>query len=183
MAQTTRQRQPASAARGRTAPSRRSSNAARGARRSAGTRSSSAARANGRRRTSGTRRSSGRQDRNAITAAVNGVGHSIGTAAERIKVPALVGTAAAAGLAGGVALGSKVLSGRRRVSNPLGGSRIIRSAAHEVQQAGKQIAKRGFRLGVGDVDMQVTRNRGQSYERQSPLEVLLHGLTARRPKR
>jgi hypothetical protein len=50
-----------------------------------------------------------------------------------------------------------------------------------MQQVGKEIGKAGFRLGVGDVDMEV--QRGRKDNRDSPLEVLLNGLTSRRSKR
>ena len=50
-----------------------------------------------------------------------------------------------------------------------------------MQQVGKEIGKAGFRLGVGDVNMEV--QKGRKEQRDSPLEVLLNGLTNRRSKR
>jgi hypothetical protein len=61
------------------------------------------------------------------------------------------------------------------------GSGTLKSVAHEMQELGKEIGKAGFRLGVGDVNMEV--QRGGKQHRDSPLEVLLHGLTNRRSKR
>jgi hypothetical protein len=117
-----------------------------------------------------------------IGSAVEKAGSSVGTAAQRAKVPALVGTAAAAGLAGGVALRSRMLSRPRVAGVPLRRrSGAFKSMAHEMQQVGKEIGKAGFRLGVGDVDMEV--QRGRKDYRDSPLEVLLHSLTSRRSKR
>jgi hypothetical protein len=58
---------------------------------------------------------------------------------------------------------------------------VLKSVAHEVQQVGKEIGKTGFRLGVGDVNMEVQKGRKEN--RDSPLEVLLNGLTSRRSKR
>ena len=117
-----------------------------------------------------------------IGSAVEKAGSSVGTVAQRAKVPALVGTAAAAGLAGGVALRSRMLPRPRVAGVPLprrnGAFRLV---AHEMQQVGKEIGKAGFRLGVGDLDMEVQRGRGA--QRDSPLEVLLHSLTSRRSKR
>jgi hypothetical protein len=52
-----------------------------------------------------------------------------------------------------------------------------------MQQVGKEIGKAGFRLGVGDVDMEVQRGRNHKENRDSPLEVLLHSLTSRRSRR
>jgi hypothetical protein len=67
----------------------------------------------------------------------------------------LVGTAAAAGILGGLAVGSRVLS--RRTAR--GG---LRSVANEVQQIGKEIGKAGFRLGIGDVNMEVHSGKKRS---------------------
>jgi hypothetical protein len=55
----------------------------------------------------------------------------------------------------------------------------------EVREVGKQVGKNGFHVGVGDVTMELRRDRDRSAngQRQSPLEVLLHGLTSRREKR
>jgi hypothetical protein len=93
----------------------------------------------------------------------------------------MVGTAAAAGLAGGLALRSR--TSRRKVAGiPVGRSAPLMSVLKEAQHVGKEIGKSGFRLGVGDVSMEVQRGRKDSAKRDSPLEVLLNGLTARRPK-
>ena len=115
---------------------------------------------------------------------LNGVGDTVGTAASKAKGPALVGTAAAAGLLGGVALRSTMSRGRRsKLPVPgLGGS-ALKSIAHEVRDVGKEIGKSGFRLGVGDVDMSVQSGRKDKDHRDSPLEVVLDGLTRRRHKR
>jgi hypothetical protein len=127
---------------------------------------------------------------------LNGVGDSVGSAAEKVggtvssaadkaKVPALVGTVAAAGIMGGV-LGTRALSRGKSTSKipmPKVGNGVFKSVAHEVQEVGKEIGKAGFRLGVGDVSMEVQKGKGSKDTRDSPLEVLLHGLTQRRSKR
>jgi hypothetical protein len=59
----------------------------------------------------------------------------------------------------------------------------LRSVAHEVQQVGKEIGRTGFRVGIGDVSMEVQKGERSKDTRDSPLEVLLNGLTARRAKR
>jgi hypothetical protein len=72
---------------------------------------------------------------------------------------------------------------RRKVAGiPVGRSAPLKSVLHEAQQVGKEIGKAGFRLGVGDVGMEVQRGRKDSERRDSPLEVLINGLTARRSK-
>jgi hypothetical protein len=59
---------------------------------------------------------------------------------------------------------------------------VLKSLAGEVQQVGKDVSKAGFRLGVGDVSMEVQRGKRSKDTRDSPLEVLLNGLTSRRSK-
>jgi hypothetical protein len=119
-----------------------------------------------------------------IGSAVGKAGDSAGTVARKAGTPALVGTAAAAGLAGGLALGARMLSNRKVAGVPVPvrrGNGALKSVAHEMQQVGKEIGKAGFRLGVGDVNMEV--QKGRKEQRDSPLEVLLNGLTNRRSKR
>ena len=121
-----------------------------------------------------------------VGSAAEKVGDTVGTAAGKAKVPALVGTAAAAGIVGGLALGSRVLSRGKAsskvpVPNMRGGA--FKSLATEVSNVGKEISKAGFRLGVGDLDMEVQRGKRSKDTRDSPLEVLINGLTARRSKR
>jgi hypothetical protein len=96
-----------------------------------------------------------------------------------------VGTAAAAGIVGGLALGSRVLSrgrttGKVPMPNMRGGA--LKAVTNEVREVGKEISKAGFRLGVGDVNMEVQRGQRSKDTRDSPLEVLLNGLTARRSR-
>jgi hypothetical protein len=89
-------------------------------------------------------------------------------------------------MAGGAALGARMI-GRGKTSSKLpmpsmrGGA--LRSVAHEVQQVGKEIGRTGFRVGIGDVSMEVQKGERSKDTRDSPLEVLLNGLTARRAKR
>ena len=61
-----------------------------------------------------------------------------------------------------------------------GGGGAFKSVVHEAQQVGREIGKAGVRLGVGDVSMEV--QSGRKEQRDSPLEVLLNGLTNRRSK-
>ena len=115
-----------------------------------------------------------------VGSAAEKVGGTVSTAADKAKVPALVGTAAAAGIMGGV-LGTRALSRGKATSKiPTPGMRngVFKAVAHEVQEVGKEIGKAGFRLGVGDVSMEV--QKGRKDQRDSPVEVLLKGLTNRR---
>jgi hypothetical protein len=75
-----------------------------------------------------------------------------------------------------------MLSQRKVAGLPVGRRTALRSVVREAQQVGKEIGKAGFRLGIGDVNMEVQRGRKDSAKRDSPLEVLINGLTARRSK-
>jgi hypothetical protein len=117
-----------------------------------------------------------------VESAAGKVGGTVSTAADKVKVPALVGTVAAAGLLGGV-LGSRAISRGKATSKvpmPNMRSGALKSVAHEVQQVGKEIGKTGFRMGVGNVSMEVQSGKNRRKDsRDSPLEVLLKGLTER----
>jgi hypothetical protein len=161
--------------------------------RSSNARSSRRPRTSNAQRSSAARsRSTSRRSTNGVTGTITGVGSSIGsvvekvgdsvgTVAQRAKMPALMGTAAAAGLAGGVALRSRMHPRSKVAGVPMPRNNgTLRSVAHEMQSVGKEIGKAGFRLGIGDVNVEV--QRGRKEHRDSPLEVLLHGLTSRRSK-
>jgi hypothetical protein len=77
-----------------------------------------------------------------------------------------------------MALGSRMFSQRKIAGIPVG-RHPLKSVAKEAQTVGKEIGKAGFRLGVGDVNMEVQRGRND-VRRDSPLEALIKGLTARR---
>ena len=111
------------------------------------------------------------------------VGDTVGTAARKARTPALVG-AATAGIAGGLVLGARALvRGKSNGAMPRMPKGAFKSVAKEVKQVGKEVSKQGLRLGVGDVSVEVQRGQQSKDTRDSPLEVLLHGLTARRSKR
>jgi hypothetical protein len=78
--------------------------------------------------------------------------------------------------------GPRIPTGRSKaLKSVTGRGGAFKSLAHEMQEVGKEIGKSGFRLGVGDVSMEV--QKGRKEQRDSPLEVLLNGLTNRRSKR
>jgi hypothetical protein len=105
----------------------------------------------------------------------------VGTAAQKAKVPALVGTTAAAAIAGGVALGSRLSTrGHRGSTIPV---RAFRSTADEVGKISKEIGRAGLRVGIGEVDLEVRKSGRDSDSRQSPLEALVTALTSRRSER
>ena len=77
-----------------------------------------------------------------------------------------------------MALGARMLSRRKAGGIPIGRNRPLKSVVREAQTVGKEIGKAGFRVGVGDVNMEVKSGR-KSEKRDSPLEVLIKGLTSR----
>jgi hypothetical protein len=117
-------------------------------------------------------------NRNGLVGTLRGVGSTVGTAAEKAGVPALVGTATAAAIAGGVAMRSR--STTRGSTMP---ARALRSTADEVAKIGKEVGRAGLRIGVGEVDLEVRKSGGDSKSRQSPIEGLLTALTSRRAAR
>jgi len=94
----------------------------------------------------------------------NGDASTAGSLAKRMKAPAIVGGAAVAGLAGGVALG-------RRGS---------RSATANMAEAAKQIGSFGEKVGDLATEVRMVREGVAHSQRRSPVEVLLEGLTSRR---
>jgi len=107
-------------------------------------------------------------------------GATVGKAASKAKLPLVAGGAALAGAAGGLAVGAhqarrhKVLAGamRRRPQVKIN-SRDLASAAREVGTFGAQMGRLASEL------QEVRETNGKQ---RSPLEVVLEGLTARRPR-
>jgi hypothetical protein len=102
-------------------------------------------------------------------------GRKVGRVAGKAKVPLVAGGAALAGVAGGMA----ALSARRNHRHRgLGGvsSKDLRKAAKKAGDVGAQ---------VGEIALEVRRARERTNghgAHRSPIEVVLQGLTARRPK-
>jgi hypothetical protein len=90
------------------------------------------------------------------------------------RTPAVAGGAAAAGLAAGAALGAVLRSDRRpRVMGlPL-------PRGHEVKTGARQAVRAGRWLYEVQTDVRLLREQAAQSRRQSPVEVLLSGLTSR----
>jgi hypothetical protein len=108
-------------------------------------------------------------------------GGKVAGVAGKAKVPLLAGGAALAAGAGGLALGARQShrkGGLAGVGSKLGGvsSKDLAKAARKVGDVGAQ---------VGEVALEVRRARestnGNGKIRRSPVEVVLQGLTQRRP--
>jgi hypothetical protein len=103
------------------------------------------------------------------------VARTIGTAAKKAKVPLVAGSAAAAGMAAGTVLGSRLQANRR--SHVLGVPMPWRS---ELKSAAKHTARAGQWIAAMQADVQAVRAQAEQSRRESPIEVLLSGLTSRR---
>lgn len=92
---------------------------------------------------------------------------AVGAAAGKAKVPLIAGGAALAGAAGGAALGARQARRHRRG--------VAAKAARGMGALGVQ---------AGHLASELQRNREASNgsQHRSPLEVVLEGLTARRPR-
>jgi hypothetical protein len=116
--------------------------------------------------------------RNAVIAATSDAGNSIWGAAKSVKGPLLAGSAALAGLAGGVALGAARGPARLVGARPRKGGFQIRS--QDVATTAKEIGSFAEHLGMVAAEIRRTREAAASSKHRSPIEVVLQGLTARR---
>jgi hypothetical protein len=102
-------------------------------------------------------------------------GRKVGRAASKAKVPLVAGGAALAGAAGGIAALTARQNHRHR---GLGGvnSKDLKKAARKASDVGAQ---------MGEIALEVRRARERTNgngAHRSPIEVVLQGLTSRRPK-
>jgi hypothetical protein len=94
--------------------------------------------------------------------------------AGRLPKPALASGAAAAGLAAGTALGAILRAHRRpRVMGlPLPRGKQVKDGARQAVRAGRWLYE-------VQTDVRLLREQAQQSRRQSPIEVVLSGLTSR----
>lgn len=101
-------------------------------------------------------------------------GGKVASVVSKAKVPLLAGGAALAGAAGGLALGARQAHHKSRIGSV--SSKDLTKAAKKVGEVGAQ---------VGEVALEVRRARestnGNGKVHRSPIEVVLQGLTSRRP--
>jgi hypothetical protein len=103
------------------------------------------------------------------------VAETIGTAAKKAKGPVAAAGAAAVGLAAGTVLGAKLRANRR--SHVLG---VPLPRGSELKSGAKHAARAGQWLADMQSDIRAVRTQAENSRRQSPIEVLLSGLTSRR---
>jgi hypothetical protein len=105
---------------------------------------------------------------------IAGVTNTIGSTAKKAKTPLVAGGAAAAGLAGGTVLGA-LLRGSRR-PRVLG---MPMPRTDEMKAGARKAARAGRWLYDMETDLRLLREHAEHSRRQSPIEVLLSGLTSR----
>jgi hypothetical protein len=107
-------------------------------------------------------------------------GRAVGSAANAAKVPAVAGGAALAGLVGGMAIAR---GGRRRVLGvPLPGTRRPLVKVKGRGTSTKQVLKAGQQIADLAIEVRQARRQLATDRKRSPIEVVLDGLTARRPR-
>jgi hypothetical protein len=115
---------------------------------------------------------------------VEDAGEAVTSAAGKAKGPALAGGAALAGLVGGAALASRARK-RRVLGVPVPGTR---RALIQVKRPGRNKSARNFAKAAGQMaelatEVKLAREQLDGNKvRRSPVEVVLDGLTARRPR-
>ncbi len=123
-----------------------------------------------------------------VSAAVKDAGGTATDVARRARGPMLAAGAAAAGLAGGLAAGSRLgskrrpLIGRRRrvLGIPLGPKPGVLRAMELLRDGARHLDSATSRLSDTTDDVHSIREQLDKANRQSPIEVLLDGLTHRR---
>jgi hypothetical protein len=127
---------------------------------------------------------SGRVDaaRGAIGETAKNAGHSVGDAASSVgrvagkaKTPLLAGSAAAAGIAGGLALGAR----QSRNSKMLPRRPKVKIDSHDLAKAAKEVGQFGADVGQLALELRKNREAANGSTRRSPIEVVLQGLTSR----
>jgi hypothetical protein len=101
---------------------------------------------------------------------------------EKVKRPALTAGAAAVGLAGGIVLGSRMSTGRRRkvLGVPLGRRSNLRTTVEMLGKAAHGLGSATRHVSSTTDDIHQVREELERANRQSPVEVLLNALTHRR---
>jgi hypothetical protein len=141
-------------------------------------------------KTKPTTSSNGGSDSSAASKA-GATGDSIATAARKARGPMLAAGATAAGLAGGLALGSRAKSKRRGMSAllaprrrilgvPVGRRNNVVRTAKALGQVARELSSATNKASATTDDIRQIREQLDKANRQSPLEVVLDGLTHRR---
>jgi hypothetical protein len=120
------------------------------------------------------RSSSNASSRGSSKGAMTNVTRTIGSTAKKAKTPIVAGGAGVAGLAAGTALGA-LLRGSRRprvLGMPMPRAQEMKTGAQKAVRAGRWFYD-------VQTDLRLLREHAEHSRRQSPIEVLLSGLTSR----
>ena len=124
-------------------------------------------------------------------AKVKEAGGAVASTARRVRAPVLAAGATAVGLAGGMALGSRMASKRRSLGAllaprprvlgvPLGPKSGLVRTAEAVGKAAKGLSSVGHQLSDTKDEARQIREHLEQANKRSPIEVVLDGLTHRR---
>jgi hypothetical protein len=119
------------------------------------------------------------------------VGEAVSSAAREARTPLIAAGAAAAGLVGGLALGARkaakrpgltaLLSPRRTMLGiPLGPKPPAQKALEALGKGAKRLGSTTAQVSDATDELRQVREQVEQANRQSPIEVLLDGLTHRR---
>ena len=99
--------------------------------------------------------------------------------AERAKGPALAGGAALAGLAGGLALSTRLDGSKKLLGVKVPARSRTQIATRNLAEAAKHASSLGDQFGDLATEIRKVREGFEARETRSPIEVLLQGLTRR----
>jgi NH3-dependent NAD+ synthetase len=114
-----------------------------------------------------------------VTSGAQNAGQSVGRVASKAKTPLVAGGAALAGLAGGVALGSRTLRRRKVLGIKMPRRSLIKSSTKDLSRAAKRAGKLGKQVGELTDEVRQTREAIED-DRNSTVGAVVKGLAARR---
>jgi hypothetical protein len=121
--------------------------------------------------------------RRAVGHTAKDAGQAVGRAASRAKLPLMAGGAMLVGAAGGLAIGSRQGRRHRRMGLPIPRRPQVKVRSRDVARAAKEVGAFGAQVGHLATELQRAREAADGgKQHRSPLEVVLEGLTARRPR-
>jgi hypothetical protein len=118
--------------------------------------------------------------RDAVGSASKDAGHATAQAASKAKIPLLAGSAALIGAAGGIVFGA-TRSGGRVLGVKMPASKRVKIRSSDLAKAAKDVGHFGDRVGELAGEIRRVREGVADGAKDSPIEVLLRGLT--KPRR
>jgi HAMP domain-containing protein len=120
--------------------------------------------------------------RQAVESSTKEAGQAVSRAASNAKTPLLAGSAALAGAAGGLAIGS--MRSRRSHSHKVLGLKMpqgkrVKIRSRDVAKAAREVGALSQHVAELATELRRARENTNEGKRRSPVEVVLNGLTAR----